>query len=71
MRNTDRRPPIPREHGVDRIRQFRTARLVDTARVDPDVCEPEGGGYATALNEFGKPGFFASERRDSVADIRV
>ena len=34
----DLRIAIPVEYGVDRLRQLGAARLVDTARVDPDVA---------------------------------
>ena len=33
------RAPVPLVHGVDRLGQLRAARLVDAARIDPDVLE--------------------------------
>jgi hypothetical protein len=36
---TDLRVSIPGEHGVDGLRQLRTACFVDTNSIDPDVFE--------------------------------
>ena len=56
-RVTDGSFAVPGEHGVDGFGELGAARLVDTARVDPDVAESMSARNGTRIPYFvGKVG---------------
>ena len=51
---------IPLKHGIDRLGQLGAARLIDAARVNPDILPALTRRQGTASFDLGKSGHFVT-----------